>query len=311
MITKAARDIIITGPTASGKSDLAIKYVRWLRDNFDLDAEIINADSAQMYGELKILTAFPSENSLKQARHRLYGVLSPQEASSVGVWLNLAQKTINQLHKKNKIAVVCGGTGFYIEALLYGISNIPEIPHSFREKVLKIFQRLGRDEFFQQLTVLDPELCKTLHKNNSQRILRAYEVAAYTGIPLSSWWKEKNDGRKISTIALLPQRDKLNQRCLARIKEMIQNGVVDEVKFFVENNPNYDGPLCNVIGYREIVDFLNKKTSFSECVERMHLKTKSYVKKQSTWFRNRLTAAKIIRKFGEEVNYFSELSNNG
>jgi tRNA dimethylallyltransferase len=161
--------IVIVGPTATGKSDLAVRCALGLRRS-GIQAEIINADSIQLYNELKTLTAYPSEKSLAQVRHHLYGVLLPHENSSVSLWSDLASDKIRQLSEENKIAIICGGTGLYIGALINGISIIPPIPSDFRCKVYEKFQQTGRDAFFELLQTLDPVLCETLHKNNTQRI---------------------------------------------------------------------------------------------------------------------------------------------
>ena len=271
--------IVITGPTASGKTELAIRYAYHLRSNYNIDADIINADSVQLYNELKILTAQPSNDQQKQVYHHLYGILPSYAASSVALWLNLAHEKINQLRQQNKVSIICGGTGMYISALINGISNIPQIPQEFRDEALKKFQHLGRDSFFQLLETLDPELCKTLHKNNTQRILRAYEVVFYTGKPLSVWWKEKSFKKlDVFSLVLLPLRIKLWKRCLSRIEKMIQTGALDEVEKFISRYPNYTGPLSNTIGYREIISFLDQKISLDECVQLMHSRTMQYPK---------------------------------
>jgi tRNA dimethylallyltransferase len=296
--------IVIAGPTASGKSNLAVRYARYLRDNFDIKAEIINADRVQLYNELKILTAYPSDDLQRLINHHLYGILSPHETSSVAAWLGLAEKKIQQLRAEGKIAVICGGTGLYINSLINGISNIPEIPLDFRNEVQEKFRQLGRDNFFDLLTALDPELCKTLHRNNTQRILRAYEVASYTGKPLSEWWKDKKNENKYRTFSLilLPPRDKLNERCLARIEKMMHAGVVIEVKNFIEKYPGYDGFLKNTLGYGEIISLLKGGISIDECVRLMHIQIKQYAKRQYVWFRNQMKSSKIICEFGETIS---------
>ncbi|MDR2781269.1 MAG: tRNA (adenosine(37)-N6)-dimethylallyltransferase MiaA [Holosporaceae bacterium] len=302
----ASNLIVIVGPTASGKSELAIKLAQHLRNTSNVDAEIINADSIQLYDELKILTAYPCCDSLAKVKHHLYGVLSPHETSSVSFWVDLAAAKIRQLHQQGKVAIICGGTGLYVEALLGGISNIPQIPADFRAEVQKKFEQMGRDAFFDLLQNLDPDLCKTLHKNNTQRILRAYEVVSYTKKPLSSWWKENDrereaEYREVSQIVLMPPREQLNARCLLRIEKMISNGAIDEVEQFVKKYPGYDGSMNNVIGYKEILSLLNKKISISECMELMLIRTKQYAKRQSTWFRHRMKNSKIITEFGSDV----------
>jgi tRNA dimethylallyltransferase len=302
-----ASPIVIAGPTASGKSDLALRCAQYLGHSLGVEAEIINADSIQLYDELKILTAYPSDDALSQVRHHLYGILAPHEISSMNFWLDLASAKIQQLHQENKTAIICGGTGLYINALLSGISDIPPIPSDFRDKVYEKFQQLGRDAFFELLKNLDPNLCQTLHQNNTQRILRAYEVVSYTQKPLSEWWKE--DGRKknigyaenISPIVLAPPRDKLVAACKLRLEKMMAAGAVCEVEQFAKKHPLYAGPLCNVIGYREILSLLEGKISFQNCMELMLIKTRQYAKRQSTWFRHQLKYPKIIPEFGQAI----------
>jgi tRNA dimethylallyltransferase len=294
--------IVIAGPTASGKSVLAVRYVQYLRSNYGVDAEIVNADSVQLYDELKILTARPSPALLNLANHHLYGVLSPQSSSSVSDWLQLAREKIQRLRRQNKIAIVCGGTGLYIGALLNGISNIPSIPLEFRNETMKKFRQMGRDDFFSLLITLDPELCKTLHKNNTQRILRAYEVASYTGRPLSQWWREeRSTGYKAFTMVLLPPSNQLRERCLLRTEKMMQAGVIEEVKSFIEKYPNYSGPLDKVIGYRELISFSQREISLNECMRLMYTRTTQYAKRQYTWFRHNLQLDHVFQDFGEGV----------
>jgi tRNA dimethylallyltransferase len=257
----------------------------------------------QLYNELKILTAYPSDSLPKLVNHHLYGILSPHETSSVTVWLELAEEKIHQLRTDGKIAIICGGTGLYINSLIYGISNIPEIPSAFRNEVKEKFQQVGRDVFFNLLAALDPELCKTLHRNNTQRVLRAYEVASYTKKPLSEWWKDKKNDNKYQafSLVLLPPRDKLNERCLVRIEKMMRAGVVAEVKNFTEKYPDYDGFLKNALGYREIVSFLKGEISIDECIRLMHIQIRQYAKRQYIWFRNQMKFSRIINEFDETI----------
>ncbi|MDR1236172.1 MAG: tRNA (adenosine(37)-N6)-dimethylallyltransferase MiaA [Holosporaceae bacterium] len=301
--------IIIAGPTAVGKSDLAVRCAGYLRDSCGVESGIINADSVQLYDELKILTAYPSDESLARVEHYLYGVLSPRKTSSVNFWLDSAGEKIRQLNRENKVAIVCGGTGLYIGALMNGISAVPSIPTDFRSKVQEKFQQMGRDAFFDLLQTLDPDLCKTLHKNNTQRILRAYEVVSHTGKPLSVWWKEGErrkdvDDEEIFSVVLLPPRENINERCMRRIKKMMEGGAVGEVGQFIEKYPMYNGPLGKVIGYREILSLLDGKISVSDCMQLMFIKTKQYAKRQSVWFRHQMKATMVIANFGHEVEIF-------
>ena len=357
MNNNVASSIIIGGATASGKTALAINLANKLRYKYGIDAEIVNADSVQMYSDLKILTAYPSDDELHRVKHNLFGILDPYGSSSVSSWLDLAQKEIKRIHHDKKIAIVCGGTGFYIRALLNGVADIPQIPDSVREYVQNHFKELGRDQFFEKLSKLDPISAQKLHKNDTQRILRAYEVVLYTGKSLSEWWeasknkknvenvknnaenKEKNEDNEknmetitttlvpitlIPTIILHPEKEKIRERARIRIQKMIEQGAIEEVNEFNKKYPNYDGALREVIGYREISEFLqnlqhNKKNNKNEfthdksklienkLIEKMCVRTNQYIKRQSTWFRNQLKNAKFINEFGDKSDILEEV----
>ncbi|MCR5224479.1 MAG: tRNA (adenosine(37)-N6)-dimethylallyltransferase MiaA [Alphaproteobacteria bacterium] len=286
---KTPRVVLIGGATASGKTAFAVRYAEKLKTLYGVGSAIINADSIQLYDELKIITAFPSAEDMAKIPHRLFGILKPHEKPSVAFWLEQARKEIIRLQAKGKVAIVCGGTGFYLNAIKNGIADIPDIPPSFRQSVFEKFQCIGRDAFFEELSHLDKEITQTLHKNNTQRILRAYEVAAYTGKPLTEWWKNASSaGYDVKQILLLPPKEELHRRCYTRIQKMMNNGAVEEVRDFVSRYPNYNGGLRKAIGYYEISDFLNGKLSKDECVEQMFIHTKQYAKRQMTWFKHQM-----------------------
>ncbi|MDR2067739.1 MAG: tRNA (adenosine(37)-N6)-dimethylallyltransferase MiaA [Holosporaceae bacterium] len=295
--------LVVTGPTSSGKTILAWKCACFLKNNYGIEAEIINADASQLYGELKILTAYPFPEILGQIRHNLYGILSPLENSSVALWLKLALENVRRLQEEGKATIFCGGTGFYIGALLNGVSHIPTIPADFRKKIRERFQEIGREVFFRELANLDPFSAKALHPANTHRILRAYEVVAYTGKPLSQWWEKRETvNLPITTVILSPPRNELNARCLHRINGMVKNGLLTEVENFLIRYPNYQGALCNVIGYDEALQLLKKKITEQECLNQIYVKTRRYAKRQLTWFRNQLLGAHSVPNFGNEVD---------
>lgn len=306
--------LIIGGTTASGKTALAISLAKELQRRRNTSAEIVNADSVQMYDELKVLTAYPSVHELRQVRHNLFGILNPYGSSSISSWLNLAQKEIERIHSDGQIAIVCGGTGLYIRVLLNGIADIPTIPERVRKEVQKCFQELGRNKFFEKLSEIDPVSAKKLHPNDTQRILRAYEVAVYTGKSLSEWWKVGNrvNPTKIPTIILHPEKEKVRERAAIRVRRMIEQGAIEEVREFGRRYPNYDGPLQEVIGYREICEFLQcskGEIGFEKdrLIEKMRVRTNQYIKRQSTWFRNQLKGAKFIGEFGDKPHVVEEV----
>lgn len=301
--------IIIGGLTASGKTTLAIKLAKTLEKTEGRQVEIVNADSVQMYSDLKILTAYPLNEELAQVKHNLFGILRPYESSSVTSWLERAKAELKNIHSAGKIAIICGGTGFYIKALLRKVANIPQIPEKVRKEVKSYFDKVGRDIFFEKLAELDEESVKNLHKNDTQRVLRAYEVVFYTGKPLSEWWNCENKARSkehhsiILTFVLLPEKEEVKERAKIRIHNMFEKGVIEEVQTFNEKYQNYTGPLQEVIGYREICDFIQLQKYIKtkdELIEKICIRTNQYIKRQSTWFRNQLKNAKFIRDFGDD-----------
>lgn len=296
---------IIAGPTASGKTGFAIE----LSENFKekgICCEIINADSIQLYNDLKTLTAFPSSNEMSHIPHHLFGILEPFGTYSVGKWKQVAEAKIDELHEQGKIPILCGGTGFYLNAIIRGISDIPNIPEHHRKEVFEKFQNIGREKFFEELLKLDPN--NKLNPNNTQRILRAYEVATFTGKPLSYWWNQGNQNKKnnskyenVKTLVLLPPRDKLKENILARTIQMLNHGAIEEVREFLSRYPNYKGPLDRVIGFTEIRDFLEQKISKEQLIESIFIKTRQYAKRQSTWFRNQMPDAKFVEAISSDI----------
>ncbi len=284
---------VVAGPTASGKTGFAIKLAETLKKR-GVCCEIVNADSIQLYKDLKILTAFPNSEEISRVPHHLFGILSPSETYSAAKWKQVTESKIDGLHSRGKIPILCGGTGFYLSSVLRGIAKIPDVPENYRKEVFEKFQNLGRAKFFKKLLELDPSV--SLSTGDTQRILRAYEVVTFTGKPLSYWWKQKSSPKyeNIKTVVLLPPRDKLKENILARAVQMLNDGAVDEVREFLEEYPNYRGPLDRVIGFIEIQDFLKKKISKEQLIENMFIKTRQYAKRQSTWFRNQMPDATFV-----------------
>lgn len=281
---------IIAGPTASGKTGFAIE----LSENFKgkgICCEIINADSIQLYNDLKILSAFPSPDEMNRVPHHLFGILKPFETYSVGKWREIAEAKIDELHKQGKVPILCGGTGFYLNAIVRGIAKIPDVPASYRKEVWERFQKIGREKFMGELLKLDPD--NKLNSNNTQRILRAYEVVSFTGKPLSYWWSQGNNSKykNIKTLVLLPPKEKLRENILKRAVQMVNNGAMEEVQEFLSRYPNYRGPLDRVIGFTELREFLSKKISLEDLIDLMVIRTRQYAKRQSTWFRNQMSDA--------------------
>lgn len=304
--------ILIYGPTASGKTTLSLRLVGFLFEKFGLESEIINADSVQAYDELKILTNFPSKEELNFVPSHLFGTLSPNEDGNVNSWFEKTTQIIYTL-KSKKIPIVCGGTGLYIYTLINGISQIPPIPKIAREKIKEYFTKVGREKFFNELTKLDP-----LHNiciNDTQRLLRAFEVIKFTKQPLSYWWKgNKKLTAKYLVITLSPPKDKLKNIAHLRIQKMLKKGAIEEVSSFNKIFEAYKGPLTKVIGYEEITAFLKNEISKDQMIELLNIHTDQYIKKQFTWANGKLKDAHDFDFFGDEpscISAFCDIINTG
>ena len=277
--------ILIYGPTASGKSKFAVKLAK------KINGEIINADSMQVYKELKILSARPSQEDYQNIKHHLYGFQSVKKNFSTGDWLKLINKKILDLRKRKKIAILVGGTGLYFIALTNGLVNIPNIPIKLRTKIRSLHKKLGSKNFFSELNKLDPLVKNRIKPSDTQRCIRAYEVKLFTKKSIYSWFKntrslyEQKDFHKIYLD--FPRNDLLNRISL-RVQEMMKNGAVLEVKKFVRLKVPKDKTANKAIGIREVKEYLNKKIDIEEVIEKISIKTRQYAKRQSTWARGNM-----------------------
>jgi len=277
--------ILISGPTASGKSNFAIKLAK------KIEGEIINADSMQVYKELKILTARPKIKECQNIKHHLYGFQSVKKNFSTGDWLKFAIKKIAIIKKRKKIPIIVGGTGLYFKALTDGLVKIPNIPIKFRNEIRSLQKKLGQKVFFKKLIKLDSLVKEKIKPADIQRSIRAYEVKAYTKKSLIDWFK--NTKSKFSEDSFIkiyidfPRVDLLD-KISRRTEEMIKIGAIVEVKKFLTLRINKDKTPNKVIGINEIRDFLKKKSNLNEVKEKITIKTRQYAKRQSTWARGHM-----------------------
>jgi len=278
--------ILISGPTASGKSNFAIKLAKKIK------GEIINADSMQVYKELRILTARPINKEYKKIKHHLYGFQSVKKKFSTGEWLKLAIKNITAIKKRKKIPILVGGTGLYFKALTDGLVKIPNIPIKFRIKIRNLQKKIGQKNFFDQLIKLDPLINEKIKPTDVQRSIRAYEVKSYTKKSLVNWFKNTKskfvDEDFIKIYIDFPRQGLLD-RISIRTDQMFDQGAIAEVKKYLRLNIAKDKTSNKVIGIKEIKDFLNKKSDLSEVKEKILVKTRQYAKRQSTWARGQMT----------------------
>ena len=277
--------ILIYGPTASGKSIFAIKLAK------KINGEIINADSMQVYKELKILSARPCKKDLSIIKHHLYGFQSVKRKFSTGDWLKLVKQKIIDLKKRKKIPILVGGTGLYFKSLTEGLVKIPNIPIKFREKVRHLHKNLGSKKFFSRLVKIDPLSKNNINSSDSQRAIRAYEVKSFTKKSIYDWFKntqsefEKKDFLKIYIDF---PRTELIKRINERTEEMIKNGAILEVKKFVNLRVSKSKTASKAIGIEEIRGYLKDKIQMSEVIEKISIKTRQYAKRQSTWGRGNM-----------------------
>jgi tRNA dimethylallyltransferase len=295
--------ILISGPTASGKSNFAIKLAKKIR------GEIVNADSMQVYKELKILTARPLKKEYQKIKHHLYGFQSVKKKFSTGKWLDLAMEKIALVKKRKKTPILVGGTGLYFKALTDGLVKIPNIPIKFRNKIRNLQKKVGQNKFYKQLIKLDPLINEKIKPTDIQRSIRAYEVKSYTKKSLVEWFKNTKtkfvDDDFIKIYIDFPRQDLLD-RISDRIDLMFEQGAITEVKKYLKLKVGKDKTSNKVIGINEIKDFLNKKSDLKEVKEKIIVKTRQYAKRQSTWARGQMVNwqkinPKDLKKFLKKI----------
>lgn len=281
--------ILISGPTASGKSFIADLFSQ------KFESIIINADSMQIYNNLPILTALPKDLKDNQQKYSLYGILDYKEACSVGRWLSLAKQAINEAITDNKKAIIVGGTGFYLKALLYGMTSIPEIDHEIRSKVRELFQQTGKENFYRLLCKKDPNIEDLIKSGDSHRMMRAMEVFEQTGRSVTTFKQKLNKPLLANYvhICLMPDRGFLYENCNTRFDQMIASGVIDEVAAFnkrliSEGNSAQDYMLLKAIGFREIAAYIDGYLPLQEATEKAKQLTRNYAKRQLTWFKHQM-----------------------
>jgi tRNA dimethylallyltransferase len=275
--------ILIAGPTGSGKSEIALRLAK------KINGEIINADSMQVYKEIKILSARP-ENYFNIA-HYLYGNISVKNNFSAGEWLKKVKLNLKKIIKKKKQPIFVGGTGLYFKLLTEGISNIPKIPDSIRNKARKLNVELGNDKFYNLLIKLDPLIQNRIKKNDTHRLIRAYEVIIFTKKSLINWQKKnKNYFSNYQFIKIyINYENTLLQKLLRlRLKKMFEIGAVEEVKKFLKLKINASLPANKILGIEEIKKYLDKKIPLEQAFEETFIRTRRYVKRQRTWFRGHM-----------------------
>ncbi len=277
--------ILISGPTASGKSSFAINLAK------TVNGEIINADSMQVYKQLKVLSARPDQRKYPKIRHHLYGFHDVKKNFSTGNWLKLVLKKIDEIKKRKKTPILVGGTGLYFKALTDGLVKIPNIPIKIRNQIRLMHSNVGQDKFYNKLLKLDPASKNKINPTDPHRSIRAYEVKLYTKKSIHEWYKntksnfQKSDFYKIY---INFPRLELIERINLRSKEMIENGAIKEVKNFIKLKVKKDKSVNKAIGINEIRQYLNNEKGLEDIIENISIKTRQYAKRQSTWARGNM-----------------------
>ena len=277
--------VLLAGPTASGKSKLAVQLAE------KLNGEIINADSMQIYKEFFILSSRPNKTEKRNIKHHLYGIKSVKNIFSAGEWLKLTKKKIKQCIKKKKLPIVVGGTGLYFNTITKGISKIPDIDKATRAKTRLLFKNLGYKDFYQNLLKVDPKIKNKILPSDSQRSQRAYEVILKTRRSLFDWIKDtKSDfiDYEIKKIFLDISKEELLKKISRRTDLMFKKGCLEEVKKFNLLKINKSLSANKLIGVQEITNYLDGIISIEKCKELINIKTRQYAKRQKTWARGHM-----------------------
>ena len=297
--------VTIIGPTAIGKTDLAIKIAEFYK------TEIVSADSRQFYRELNIGTAKPSSSELSKIKHHLINNKSIQEQYNINDFEKDAIESINSIYKKNKVAVLVGGSGQFINSVLYGLDEIPEIDDDIRNSLYSDMDLLGIKVLQEKLKLLDPNSYDNIDIDNPRRLIRALEVTIGSGKPYSSFLKKTKKTRNFNviTIGLNQDRAELYEKINARVDNMIKDGLIDEVKELLELK---NLKTLNTIGYSEVFKYIDGVYSKDECINEIKKNTRRYAKRQLTWFKSIENVKWVSPNYDlkDVLNHIERLINN-
>ena len=283
--------IIIAGPTASGKTKLSLDLAQ------QIDAEIINADSMQIFKGLEILTSMPLESELKLVKNHLFRIFQFNENCSVGKWLELVSIALEEIKNKSKPAIIVGGSGMYLNAAINGLVNIPCVKDQTRKLIKELFENIGREMFYEKLLKIDPEGAKKINSNDTQRLLRSFEVIHCTGKPIWQWQKHHQlPGvlKESIKILIMPEKKTLYPRINQRFDDMMNLGALEELKSLIEIDNSFHNNAMKILGANHLLDYIKEKKSIEESIELAKRDTRRYAKRQLTWFRNTFEEDKVF-----------------
>lgn len=299
----SGRAVVLTGPTASGKSRLALALADVL------PVTVINADSMQVYRELAILTARPGPAELARAPHRLYGCLPGKERCSAGRWRDLAADELEAAWRAGRLPLLVGGTGFYLRALQHGLPRLPSVPETLRRRLVEHCAAIGAEAFHRELARLDPIMAGRLHPHDRQRTIRAREVLEATGRSLADWQAGEAAAPAVTpssllSLALVPPREQLYSACDARFRAMIEAGALDEVRALLNLGLDPRLPVMKALGVAELAGVLRGEQPLEAAIAAAQQATRRYAKRQLTWLRTQYEGKKLASYY--EFEQFSE-----
>ena len=299
--------ILIAGPTASGKSNFAVRLAK------KIDGEIINADSMQVYRQLRILTARPNKKEEKKIKHHLYGIINVNKNFSTGQWLKLAIIKIKEIRKRKKIPILVGGTGLYFQSLINGLVKIPNIPIKLRNKIRKMQKKYGQKKFYKKLLKIDSKVKNKFNPSDVQRSIRAFEIKTYTKVSMYDWLNKTKpvfNEDVFLKFYINFERKELIKRIEKRTANMIKKEAIQEVVRFNKLRIKKDHSSNKVIGIEELSKYLKNQIKFEQAKELIAIKTRQYAKRQATWAKSRMiTWTKIDpRKFSSVIKKINKSS---
>lgn len=276
--------LVVAGPTASGKSALALVAAR------AFGGTVINADSMQVYRELPVLAAAPDAAARAAAPHALYGVLSAAEPCSAGRWRAMATAAIDHAHAGRRLPIVVGGTGLYLKTLMEGIAEIPDVPATVHQATRARMEALGPEAFHRMLHARDPETAGRLRPGDRQRLIRAWDVLEATGRPLAAWQAAPPapPPLRFAVVAILPPREAVYAACAARLDAMVEAGALDEVRRLLDMRLDPALPAMKAVGVPELAAHLRGECALREALAAAAQATRRYAKRQTTWLRHQI-----------------------
>jgi tRNA dimethylallyltransferase len=284
--------IIVAGPTASGKTALAVEIA------LSVGGVVINADSKQVYQNVPIITAQPDDEEKKGVEHLLYGFVPVNYNYTAAQWAGDAKLAIEAVLAKGKVPILVGGTGMYLKSLISGLSNISDIKDSVRKKVRELYDDIGKKAFYELLISKDMQAKERILPSDKQRMIRAMEVLEGTGKSIYYWHSQKNDtsfkNDDFLFVYVNPPRELIYKKVNSRFSEMIEKGALEEVRYIIENAKDKSLPLHKAHGVPELVDYLEGNVGLDEAIMMGQANTRKYVKRQTTWFKHQLSGIKTI-----------------